>query len=503
MEIKFSLINWKCIMKLQSLFLYVTIMLFSSGCTHYHQADEAIDKKPSIYPDYAGVTFPLNIAPPNFKIQELGEMYQTEIGCEGEGKNILVQSTSSVVHIPAKQWKSLLSKAVGKQIFFRVTVKQQGRWKRFQDIYNNISPYAIDSYLVYRLLYPGYELWNEMGIYQRDLTSYTQQPIIENKDLNHQCMNCHTFRQNSAETMMLHIRGKQGGTLISREGKIEKVNPKPAGFAHGATYPDWHPSGNYLAFSANEIQQFFHSSGKKPIEVSDLAADLMVYDVIHHTVLTDSLVCGNQFMETFPTWSKNGKMIYFCRAKAYRQGMPLDSIRYDLYRISFDETKSKLHTLECIYEASSVNKSVSFPKISPDGNYLMFTQSDYGNFSIWHTESDLYLLNLRTKKVRNIKEVNSDNVDSFHTWSSNGRWFVFSSKRMDGLWARPYFASFNPETGDFGKPFLLPQFDPEFYDTFTYTYNLPELITTPVSNGKELQQAVTQPAIPAKLQSIK
>ena len=74
---------------------------------------------------------------------------------------------------------------------------------------------------------------------------------------------------------------------------------------------------------------------------------------------------------------------------------------------------------------------------------------------------------------------------------------------MDGLWARPYFASFNPETGDFGKPFLLPQFDPEFYDTFTYTYNLPELKTTPVSNGKELQQAVTQPAIPAKLQSIK
>lgn len=118
--------------------------------------------------------------------------------------------------------------------------------------------------------------------------------------------------------------------------------------------------------------------------------------------------------------------------------MSLDSIRYDLYRIHFDAEHSKLHTLECVYKASALRKTVSFPRISPDGRFLLFTQSDYGNFSIWHPESDLYLLNLATGNIRNIAEINSDNVDSFHTWSSTGRWLVFSSKRLDGLWARPF-----------------------------------------------------------------
>lgn len=59
------------------------------------------------------------------------------------------------------------------------------------------------------------------------------------------------------------------------------------------------------------------------------------------------------------------------------------------------------------------------------------------------------------------------------------------------------FASFNPETGEVGKPFLLPQKDPAFYDTFTYTYNVPELITSPVTNSDELISAIENTAIRA------
>ena len=125
----------------------------------------------------------------------------------------------------------------------------------------------------------------------------------------------------------------------------------------------------------------------------------------------------------------------------------------------------------------------------------MFTLSNYGNFSIWHPESDLYIMDLTTGATRNLENVNSNDVDSYHTWSSSGHWFVFSSKRMDGLWARPYIASFNPETGETGKAFLLPQEDPMFYDNYTYTYNRPELIKTPVKNGKEFEKIIPQAAI--------
>ncbi len=87
-------------------------------------------------------------------------------------------------------------------------------------------------------------------------------------------------------------------------------------------------------------------------------------------------------------------------------------------------------------------------------------------------------------------EVNSDDVDSYHTWDSSGKWFVFSSKRMDGLWSRPYFASFDPETGLAGKPFLLPQKKADYYDTYTRTFNVPELIDGPVTHSKNLLKAI-------------
>lgn len=475
--------------------LYYGIMIFClCGCKQYHHPDGHHRSYPKVYPDYADVTFPLNIAPPNFIIRETGESYQTEIGQEDGEAEILVRSNDSIVCIPKKKWKALLQKSAGKKIFFRISVLQQGKWMCYADIQDSISIHPIDPFLVYRLLYPGYELWNEMGIYQRDLTSYEEIPIAENREFEKQCINCHTFNQNSSKTMMVHVRGKQGGTLIYRGGQWEKVNPKPEGYKHGATYPAWHPSGKYIAFSANEIQQFFHSAGKKPIEVSDLAADLMIYDVENHETFTDSLVYGNQYMETFPAWTPNGNTLYFCRAKAWRKEIPLDSIRYDLYSIQFDQVRRKLHTLECVYEASSVGKSVSFPCISPDSRFLMFTQSDYGNFSIWHPESDLYLLDLASGKIRNIVEVNSDDVDSFHAWSSSGKWFVFSSKRLDGLWARLYFAGFDPEIGRFSKPFLLPQENPAFYDFFTYTYNIPALIKEPMKNDKQLVETIGQTA---------
>lgn len=468
------------------------------ACTQYYAPDGEVARCPRIFPDYADVTFPVNIAPPNFRIEEEGEAFQIEIGkVREDAPRMLLHAEDHVVTIPEGDWKNLLEQSAGGKIYFRVSALQQGKWMRYADVEDSISVHPIDPYLAYRLLYPGYELWNEMGIYQRDLTSYKQTAILANRDFGKQCVNCHTFNQNSPDRMMVHIRGKQGGTLIYTDGKVEKVNPKPESFKHGATYPAWHPSGKYLAYSENEIQQFFHSAGEKPIEVSDLAADLMVYDVEKHRAFTDSLVYGEAFMETFPTWAPDGKSLYFCRAKAWKEKMPLDSIYYDLYRIQFDAENEKLHTLECVYEASKACKSVSFPRISPDGKYLMFVQSDYGNFSIWHPESDLYLLDLATGTARNMSEVNSDDVDSFHTWSSDGHWFVFSSKRLDGLWARPHFSCFNPATGEAGKPFLLPQKNPNFYDTFTYTYNLPELIKAPVKNGKQLLDAIGQNSVQA------
>lgn len=466
--------------------LLLLLVIIVCSCTQSRITPEVQTDKPvSIFPDYTGVTFPSNIAPPNFRIQEDGEEFYTEIGSKDKAYITLRNSQSSVI-IPPDRWKELTEQIAGNTFYIRICIFQNGKWTQYPDITNVIAHSAIDPYLVYRLLYPGYELWNQMGIYQRDLTSYEETPLIENQSIEKGCLNCHTFCRNSPETMMIHIRGELGGTLIYRKGTINRTEVKAPGMGNSGAYASWHPGGRYLAFSVNEIQQYFHSTGPKAVEVSDSESDLVILDTETNSLITDSAIYGEKWMETFPTWNPAGNMLYYCRSKAIDKKTPLDSIRYDLYRIPFHVEDESFGTPECVFNASETGKSISFPRISPDGKFLMFTCSDYGNFSIWHPESELYLLNLATNNIRNMEEVNSNNVESFHTWSSTGEWFVFSSKRLDGLWAHPYIASFNCQTGTAGKPFILPQEDPDFYLDFTKTFNLPELITKPVENRDEL-----------------
>jgi dipeptidyl aminopeptidase/acylaminoacyl peptidase len=128
-----------------------------------------------------------------------------------------------------------------------------------------------------------------------------------------------------------------------------------------------------------------------------------------------------------------------------------------------------------VFDAAAINKSVSFPRISPDGKKLVFTLHDFGTFPIWHPEADLYILDLETG-ISGKMALNSDLTESYHTWSHNGKWLVFSSKRSDGRSTRPYFSYIGPD-GHAEKPFMLPQKDPDTYREMLESFNIPELVT--------------------------
>jgi hypothetical protein len=127
--------------------------------------------------------------------------------------------------------------------------------------------------------------------------------------------------------------------------------------------------------------------------------------------------------------------------------------------------------------------------------------SEHGNLTIWHPETDLYLLDLVTGKVSR-PDINSDKSDSFHTWSSSGRWIVFSSRRDDGLlYTRPYFAYFD-SSGQAHKPFVLPQKRTEVYLNIMKSFNLPELVTSPIElNPRKFAGIIKTQAMDAKYRS--
>jgi dipeptidyl aminopeptidase/acylaminoacyl peptidase len=177
-------------------------------------------------------------------------------------------------------------------------------------------------------------------------------------------------------------------------------------------------------------------------------------------------------------------------------------IRYDLLRIAFDEENCTFGDVDTVLKVSDQVSSVSLPRISPDGRYLLFCKSEHGNLTIWHPESDLYLLDLVTGKISR-PEINSDKAESFHTWSSTGRWIVFSSRRDDGLlYTRPYFAYFDT-SGQTHKPFVLPQKRTEFYLQIMKSFNLPELVTSRIElNPRKFAGIIKAQAVNAKYQSF-
>ena len=155
-------------------------------------------------------------------------------------------------------------------------------------------------------------------------------------------------------------------------------------------------------------------------------------------------------------------------------------VKYSLCSIAFNpETRTFGNQVDTLYNAKQNGKSVSFPRVSPDGKFLVFTLSNYGNFSIWHKDADLYIANLQDGNIAPLEAANSDNVESYHSWSSNSRWLVFSSRRIDGLYTHPYLIHINAE-GKAEKPFILPQKDASFYSSFMQSFNIPEFVKGPI-----------------------
>lgn len=172
----------------------------------------------------------------------------------------------------------------------------------------------------------------------------------------------------------------------------------------------------------------------------------------------------------------------------------LKGLKYALVRIPFNENTGQIATDAALVDTLYKERSVCHPKISPDGKYCLFTVADYGTFPIWHPEADLLLLNLQTGKTDSLNIVNSKKSDTYHSWSHNSRWFVFASKRDDGLYGKPYFCYIDKE-GKAHKPFLLPQKEPSFYDDCLKSFNIPELSRGPVPfNAIDIENVMKQEA---------
>jgi Tol biopolymer transport system component len=478
-------------------FYLFTFLLFLVACDEKVSDARQETAQPQIYPDYVGVTIPVNIAPLNFCMADEAALRIDAVITDRHGHELHSQSSSllwerdgdGAVDFDIDDWHSLLDGNRGDSLTVTVSAKYDDGWHTYRPFSIYVSPDSIDYGLCYRLIEPGYEVWSKMGIYERDLSSFDERPLIENTQFEG-CVNCHSFNRGNPADMSLHIRGPHGATLLRQSNSpIVAYNTKTPQTLGLCVYPYWHPSGRYIAYSTNTTRQLFHSADRNRIEVFDEASDLQVYDVEKNELILSPLLKQDSIFETYPVFSADGRSLYFCAAHSPLSTLTsqLNKIHYSLCRIDFDPATGTFgDQIDTLINASISSPrggqegvSISFPRPSYDGRFLCYTLSDYGQFSIWHHEADLWLLDLVTGERRPMTEANSDDTESFHNWSTNSRWLVFSSRRDDGLFTRPYFCHVDAE-GRVTKAFMLPQRNPRrFYRDRFFSFNVPDFIIAP------------------------
>ena len=499
-------------MKLKNILLIATISTLLAACGQHLTvpADVKMEERlPRIYPDYTEVTIPANICPMNFVVQEGESEVRARLTFPdgeyiyGEGQNILIDEG---------QWQEMLESAKGKEIKVEVFAKINGIWKGYKPFNLYVAEDSIDEYISYRAIQPSYVTYERLSINQRNLTNFDEREIYNNMSVSTeevgQCINCHSYKNYKTDNMLFHMRQGLGGTMIVSNGELKKINLKTDETLSAGVYPAWHPTHNLIAFSTNKTFQSFHTKDLNKIEVQDTESDLILYDVDKNEVSIISEL--DDELEVFPTWSPDGKKLYFCSAhfEYYNDSLERSAemiqrykeVKYSLYSVDFNPDTKEFSNVEMVYDAASdsINQSVTMPRVSPDGRYLLFAQAEFGCFHVWHADADIYMMDLKNKKVQKLDAVNSNRSESYPTWSSNGRWIMVDSRRDDGNYTRPYIAYFDKQ-GKTHKAFILPQKDPNFYTFYLRSFNRPEFMIEPVTISPQAFAAkAKEDAIPAK-----
>jgi hypothetical protein len=238
----------------------------------------------------------------------------------------------------------------------------------------------------------------------------------------------------------------------------------------------------------------FQKNGHPEDFMTDTLGMIFLYDIKE-----DAFIKNPEFSDTFeysfPTWDGSGKTLYYCKGPKRDVTKPWEFL-FDLCGVSYNSETKTFGKETVIFPFSQCGVSATIPKIIPGTNKIIVTVHKSSGSIPLLTDGDYYILDLdktqdssfqigttpegkRTYMLPQGKyakiteaEINTSDHEKYHSFSSNGRWMVFSSGRLAGETSVTHIV-YVDKKGQFGKPFALPQKSPTHYTSSLWSYIYP------------------------------
>ncbi len=331
-----------------------------------------------------------------------------------------------------------------------------------------------------------------------DVTS-SQKPkvLLENLPV---CGNCHSFSPDGKRFAMdVDAFGDKGSYLIADVGKEVEMQPESfitwSDFQEKSTMAllsQISPNGKYVVSTLDDNEIF---ESREELEYSQLffpiKGILTVYDVEKEKFYALKGADDTTYVQSNSNWSPDNEHIYFARGKAVQRnqsGMTYgtgiyDENKFQAMRDSFLSAKKefKFDVMKIPFNngkggdplmvegASQNGMSNYFPKISPDGKWMVFCRAN--NYMLLQPDSKLYIMPVDGSAGPRLMNCNTSNMNSWHSWSPNNRWIVFSSKKF-GAYTQLFLAHVD-ENGNDAPPVWL-----EYLNVDNRAANIPEFVNT-------------------------
>lgn len=324
----------------------------------------------------------------------------------------------------------------------------------------------------------------------RDVSRHESRLLVHNIPT---CTNCHSF-SSDGNTLGMDLDGPTGDkgsyvlAPVTRETVIETQDviswnsfpDKPQGHKTIGFLSRVSPDGQHAVTTLNEELFVANFVDYKFLQVFYPTRGILGYYARSSGQIRALPGADDpRFVHCAPVWTPDGKNLVFARAQA-RDAYPEDGImperandpaepqiQYDLYRIPFNDGRGGRP--EPIAGASNNGMSNSFPKVSPDGKWIVFVKCRNGQ--LMRPDGTLWIVPTEGGAARKMR-CNTPLMNSWHSFSPNGRWMVFSSKANT-----PYtqmFLTHIDEDGTDSPPVLIPN-----STAANRAVNLPEFVNRP------------------------